>query len=178
MDTTALSRLTSEHRRFPATVAATVAGLDDTLWRAREVPERWSPLEIVRHLLDEEREDFRPRAMAAVAGGEFPPRINPQAWVVERGYNEAVPEETLLAFAQERAASCEWLATLTPADLARTLTAPDGFAMRAGDFVAAWRVHDLLHHRQLATAIAALEARRLSAWMVGYAGEVPYLEEG
>ncbi|MCH7494301.1 DinB family protein [bacterium] len=178
MDQPALSRLISEHGRFPATLQAVAAGLDDPMWRARETPERWSPLEIVRHLLDEEREDFLPRAKAAVAGGEFPSRINPQAWVTERAYNEADPQETMAAFAAEREASCEWLRTLAPANLGKTLTAKDGFAMKAGDFVAAWRIHDLLHLRQITAAIATLEARRLSPWQVDYAGDIPYLKEG
>lgn len=174
MDATALSRLIAEHRRFPTSLEAVAAGLDDSTWRSREAPERWSPLEVARHLLDEEREDFRPRAKAAVEGGEYPPRINPAAWVAERAYNKANPQKTLASFAEERAASCAWLERLAPPDLEKTLTAPDGFAMRAGDFVAAWRVHDLLHLRQLATAIATLEARRLSGWKVDYAGEIPY----
>jgi hypothetical protein len=45
--------------------------------------------------------------------------------------------------------------------------------MRAGDFVAAWRLHDLLHLRQFATALSVLTARRYAPWRVDYAGTIP-----
>jgi hypothetical protein len=45
--------------------------------------------------------------------------------------------------------------------------------MRCGDLVAAWRVHDLLHLRQFARAIAVLTVRRMDGWGTGYAGRIP-----
>ena len=45
--------------------------------------------------------------------------------------------------------------------------------MRCGDFVSAWRMHDLLHLRQLATTLAQLEGERLTGWKFEYAGPIP-----
>src|SRR5687767_8971598 len=138
------------------------------------MPERWSPLEILAHLRDEEIEDFRPRARAAIEGRELPSTIAPHVWVVERRYNEMDPGAVFLDFSRERADSCVWLGTLALDDLQRTLSHPRLGTLRAGDFIAAWRVHDLLHLRQLSTAMAILTARRLSDWDVDYAGAIPW----
>ena len=79
----------------------------------------------------------------------------------------------LEAFVAQRAASVAWLETLEVATLEHTLEIPGLGVFRCGDFVAAWRVHDLLTARQLSTALAILTARRLSSWKVGYAGTIP-----
>ena len=43
------------------TIQGLVAGVSAAEARVRPSPEAWSILEVVAHLLDEEREDFRPR---------------------------------------------------------------------------------------------------------------------
>jgi hypothetical protein len=141
--------------------------------RSRESGGRWSPLEILAHLRDEEIEDFRSRAQAVADGRPIENRIDPQGWVTERGYNSLDPEQVLRSFAEERAHSCAWLRSLSPEVLRRSIDHPVLGEMRCGDFIAAWRVHDLLHLRQLATALAILGARRLDGWRVDYAGRVP-----
>jgi hypothetical protein len=168
-----LPQLIEDHARFPTVVLNLIQGADAEFLRARESPERWSPLEILAHLRDEEIEDFRPRAMACVAGRPIEKGIDPQGWVTARRYNEMDPGAVFLDFASERADSCRWLSSLTPADLDRSIENPHLGNIRAGDFIAAWRVHDLLHARQLATALAVLTARRFEGWRVDYAGTIP-----
>jgi hypothetical protein len=177
MDETRLRLLIDDHARFPTILVNLIQGCDEELLRSREAEGRWSPLEILAHLRDEEIEDFRARAQAAVEGQEITKPIAPQAWVTERRYNEMDPGAVFLDFSKERADSCKWLGTLTPADLLRSLDHPKIGKMRAGDFIAAWRVHDLLHLRQLSTAIAILTARRLDSWKTDYAGDIPWPKE-
>jgi len=170
-----LARLIADHARFPEVLRALVPLEDVALLRGGEVEGRWSPLEILAHLEEEERRDFRVRARLAAEGKPFEPGmgIDPAGWVVEHRYNEQDPRAVLDAFTRERADSVVWLATLDPAALARTADVPRLGTFRCGDFVAAWRVHDLLHARQLSTALAVLTARRLEGWRVGYAGTIP-----
>jgi hypothetical protein len=78
-----------------------------------------------------------------------------------------------LDWAAERADSCRWLETVCVEDLANFVDHDRLGRMRAGDFIAAWRVHDLLHLRQFATAISVLHARRYAGWRVDYAGTIP-----
>jgi hypothetical protein len=49
----------------------------------------WSILEVINHLLDEEKEDFRYRLNHLLTGNKKPwPRNDPRRWVVERLYNQ------------------------------------------------------------------------------------------
>lgn len=171
-----LQRLIAAHARFPAALLAVFQDCDGELLRSRESESRWSPLEILAHLRDEEVEDFRPRAMAALAGGPIGKAIDPVRWVTERRYNEMDPGAVFLDWASERADSCRWLETLSVEDLHRSLVHEPLGRMRAGDFIAAWRMHDLLHLRQFTTAIAVLTARRHADWRVDYAGKIPGAE--
>lgn len=174
MDGSELRRLISEHARFPDALRALLPWEDLALLREREAGGRWSPLEILAHLEEEERRDFRVRARIAAEGRPFEPdmAIDPPGWVTSHRYNEMDPRQVMDAFARERAASVAWLSTLEPSTLERAVDLPMG-TFRCGDFVAAWRLHDLLHARQLSTALAILTARRLGEWKVGYAGAIP-----
>lgn len=59
----------------------------DACWRP--APEKWSLLEIMAHLYDEEREDFRARLDLLLHDpGQLGPGIDPQGWVKDRKYNE------------------------------------------------------------------------------------------
>jgi len=178
MDREGLDRLIVQHASFPEALAGFVDGVSDRVLRARETDARWSPLEILAHLLDEEREDFRPRAQAAAAGGRIEKPIDPVRWVVERAYNAKDPAAVLRDLTAERARSCEWLRSLDITTLERSLEHAQLGTMRCGDFVAAWRMHDLLHMRQLSTALAVLGARELAGWRIDYAGQIPSIPAG
>jgi hypothetical protein len=173
MDRKGFDRLIAQHAGFPRVLAHLVGGLPVETLRQRETQARWSPLEILAHLLDEEREDFRERAQAAAAGRRIETSIDPARWVVERAYNAKDPGRVQQDFEAERARSCEWLVGLEPARLDAALEHPQLGTMRCGDFIAAWRMHDLLHLRQLATALAVLGARELAGWRIEYAGQIP-----
>lgn len=131
------------------TIQGLVAGISAADARVRPAPGAWSILEVVAHLLDEEREDFRPRLDVVLHRPEeaWPP-IDPAAWVTARGYNERDLDETLRAFVTERERSLAWLASLAAPDWSRQYPASFG-PITAGDLAASWPAHDLLHTRQL-----------------------------
>ncbi|MGH7317890.1 MAG: DinB family protein, partial [Candidatus Rokuibacteriota bacterium] len=71
------------------TIQGLVVGVSAAESRARPEPAAWSILEVVGHLLDEEREDFRPRLDVILhRPHETWPPIDPAAWVTARGYND------------------------------------------------------------------------------------------
>jgi len=166
-------RLVDQHAAFPRVVTALVEAVDDATLRARESEGRWSPLEILAHLLDEEREDFRPRAKAAAAGKRIETAIDPVGWVTQRAYNTKNPGQVCRDWAAERETSCAWLRQLDLDVLEAAIEHPQLGRMRCGDFITAWRMHDLLHLRQLATALSVLTARQLPGWRLDYAGRIP-----
>jgi hypothetical protein len=152
-------------------VRALVEGVSDDQARWRPDPDSWSILEVVNHLLDEEREDFRVMLGLALHRPDEPrPRIDPQAWVTERGYNERDPETSLQGFLAAREESLAWLRGLSSPDWEVVYQAPWG-PIRAGDVFASWVAHDLLHVRQLVELHWAYTTRQLQPYEVEYAGE-------
>jgi hypothetical protein len=117
-------------------------------WRPTE--DAWSVLEVVNHLLDEECEDFRFRLQHLLSGSSEPwPPIAPQSWVQERDYIHRDFGESLAAFTQERKLSLEWLAEMPGAEWRTAYQHPPTQGLCAGDLLASWVAHDLLHLRQL-----------------------------
>lgn len=153
-------------------IAALVTGVSDEDARWKPDPESWSILEVVNHLYDEEREDFRVRLDIILSDPDRPwPPIDPQGWVSERRYNERELEESLENFLAERRASLQWLESLAAPDWSAGCEAPWGATMRAGDMFAAWVTHDQLHMRQLVELHRALTERSAQPYDLQYAGE-------
>ncbi|MBN1858808.1 DinB family protein [Candidatus Bipolaricaulota bacterium] len=137
----------------------------------RPTADAWSVLEVIGHLLDEEREDFRVRLglLLEDPDAEWPP-IDPQGWVKERSYATRDLWETLESFLEERFQSLIWLRELPPPEWSRKKTHPVAGSLAAGDMLAAWAAHDLLHIRQL-TRLHLQYVKRIAApYATEYAG--------
>ena len=147
------------------------AAAEQARWKPS--PQDWSILEVINHLGDEEREDFRARLDLTLhhPGAPVPP-IDPQGWVTERAYNGRDPGESLARFLAERQRSLDWLRSLAAPDWSQPTARP---GLRAGDLLAAWVAHDLLHLRQLIELHYAWLAERAAPYAVDYAG--PWQEE-
>jgi hypothetical protein len=141
--------------------------------RWKPAPDRWSVLEVVNHLLDEERHDFRVRLdLLLRQSGEPWPEIRPMEWVTERHYNERDLAPSLGSFLVERGASLEWLASLDLPDWEAGEEAPWGGVFHAGDMFAAWVFHGELHMQQLIRLRQDIVAARSQPYSVAYAGEL------
>jgi len=152
-------------------IRAFAEGISDEQARWRPDLESWSILEVVNHLLDEEKEDFCVLLDLALHRPDEPrPGITPGAWVTERGYNERDLGESLQGFLAAREESLAWLRELSAPDWEAVYEMPFG-PIRAGDVFAAWVAHDLLHIRQLVELHWAYTTRQLQPYRVEYAGE-------
>jgi len=142
---------------------------DDARWR----PEQggWSILEVLTHMADEEVEDFRTRLKSTLEDPSrvWPP-IDPEAWSRERRYNENDPGETLTRFIEARRESVAWLRTLESPVFENHYTHPVIGEIRAGDLLASWVAHDLLHLRQITKRIYELAMRDAAPYSGRYAG--------
>ena len=118
------------------------------LWKGNS--NRWSLLEIVCHLYDEEKEDFAARVKSVLKNPEkaFSP-INPEGWVEERKYIEQDYDEMLFKFLKQRKISVEYLRSLKNAPWKNTYNHPSLGDMSAELFLANWLAHDHLHIRQI-----------------------------
>jgi hypothetical protein len=135
-------------------------------------PERWSILEVVNHLYDEEREDFRTRLDLTLHRPADPwPGIDPAGWVVARRYAERDFPSSVEAFLGERELSLQWLRGLADPAWEQIHTHPVFGALRAGDLLASWVAHDLLHLRQLIRLHYDHAMALSSPFSGGYAGD-------
>jgi uncharacterized damage-inducible protein DinB len=131
----------------------------------------WSILEVVCHLYDEEREDFREHLDFILhRQNEEWHRIDPEGWVTERKYNEQDLQEIINKFFAERQKSLEWLLSLSSADWETAYTSPFG-SMKTGEMLASWIAHDNLHTRQLVELRRKHIERITQPYDIQYAGE-------
>ncbi len=117
-------------------------------WRQTEG--KWSLLEIICHLYDEEREDFKFRIKWLLdKPGEVPPPFNPLDWVTERNYKEQDYNVILDKFIKEREASIIWLQSLENPNWNNSFEHPKLGNLTAKYFLDNWLAHDYLHMRQI-----------------------------
>jgi hypothetical protein len=141
----------------------------ELLWKP--APDKWCLLEIVGHLYDEEREDFRARLMHVLATPTEPmPSIDPVGWVTERGYMDQNYNEKLSDFLLERGQSVAWLRSLSDPDWDRAYEHPKLGKLTAKLFLANWLAHDYLHIRQI-TRLKFNYLKDISKENLSYAGE-------
>ena len=140
--------------------------------RWRPTPADWSLLEVINHLADEEREDFRLRLDTALhRPGTVVPPNDPADWPDARAYNERDLDESLARFLAERQQSLAWLRTLVAPDWFNAIPRNSGGVLQAGDLLAAWATHDVLHLRQLIELQYHFLVAQAVPFGVGYAGD-------
>lgn len=138
-------------------IEAAYRGMPPDVGTHRPGPEKWSLVEILGHLVDEERDDFGTRLRLIVADPalDWPPN-DPVRNVRERRHQEKPAAALLADFVAARAETLAWLRTLDDEALKTVKHDPRG-SLAAGDLLAAWVAHDLAHLAQMART-------RLSAW--------------
>lgn len=126
------------------------ANLPEEQARWRPEPGKWSILEVINHLYDEEMSDFRLCLHILLNRPKDPwPPMAPEAWCRDRHYNERRLFESLETFTVERNKSIQWLGELTDVDWELSREGPKPGLLHAGDLLAAWVAHDYLHIAQL-----------------------------
>jgi len=138
-------------------------------WKPEE--SAWSLLEIICHLYDEEREDFRTRVFnTLLTPKNQPPPIDPPGWVTERKYAIQDFEEKLNAFLAERKKSIQKLKALKEPQWKNVFHHPLAGDLSAYQLLCNWLAHDYHHIRQINRRL--YEYLQLSSKVgLGYAGE-------
>ncbi len=133
-------------------------------------PEKWCLLEILCHLHDEEREDFRARVKHTLKTPAEPlPSIDPVGWVESRKYIQSDYSESLNKFLKEREQSVKWLQSLSNPKWDNYYTHPKFGKMTANMFLSNWLAHDYLHIRQILKLKFDL-LKKLTSEDLNYAG--------
>lgn len=167
-----MAKLIKSLERFGDLLPAVVQGVDPQDARWHPPNGAWSVLEVVCHLADEEVADFRARLESTVRDPTEPWQANdPEAWAVERRYNEQDLNVVLARFTTERRQSVVWLRTLGEPDFSRAYQHPTLGPIRAGDIMVSWAAHDMLHLRQIAKRLFQMAQRDGQGFSTAYAGE-------
>jgi len=154
-----------------ASIRSFTQGVSNEQARWKPDADAWSILEVINHLYDEEREDFRLHLDCILHQPNQPwHAIDPQGWVSQRRYNERDLAPSVSNFLHEREQSLAWLKGLPAPNWQAEYTAPFG-RITAGEMFAAWVAHDLLHLRQLVELHWAYTVRAVQPYGVRYAGE-------
>ena len=127
-------------------------------------PETWSLTEVMEHVYNEERLDFRKHLRAMFGYPALP----------SERISGVDCREALKGFLSEREASIAWLATLGSPDWEATITLTfspgEQLTLSAGDMLVSWVEHDLLHMRQMVELLHAWNVEQAPPYSVQYAG--------
>jgi uncharacterized damage-inducible protein DinB len=152
-------------------IVALLADISQDEAQIKPNSESWSILEVVCHLYDEEREDFREHLDFILhRQNEEYHVIDPQSWVTERKYSEQDFAEMQENFFAERKQSLEWLRGLSNPNWETTYTSQYG-SVSAGEVFACWIAHDNLHIRQLVELRRSRVERITKPYDIQYAGD-------
>lgn len=152
-------------------IFALTGGISEGEARWNPNAESWSILEVLNHLVDEEVLDFRCHFEHILYTPQQPwPEIDPQGWVKQKAYNLRSLEDSRKNFLTERETSITWLLKHPSADLDVAIIMDWG-PLTAGDLLASWLAHDLLHLRQLVELRYHLTAKSSQPHDLLYAGK-------
>ena len=149
-------------------IRALLAGVAPEAAHLKPSAESWSILEVVCHLYDEEREDFREHLDFILhRQNEEWHEIDPER---ENEYNKQNFAEMQEHFFVEREKSFAWLNGLQNPDWEKTYTTPYR-TISAGEMFACWVAHDNLHVRQLVELRRVMLENITKPYNLDYAGD-------
>lgn len=166
-----LEEIISQMNGNAQAVQALVQTISDEQAHWKPDLETWSMQEVLEHLFNEERIDFRKHLKEIF---NFPP----QEWAAfdsEELVTTASWREALQGFLTERNFSTAWLQALQSPDWNATIQSPfeqagEMLVLNAGDILASWAAHDYLHLRQIIELQYAWNVKQSPAFSVEYAG--------
>ncbi len=124
------------------------ASKNAALWKPDST--QWCMLEVLCHLIDEEKDDFRERLKKTLENPEIPfMPIDPLAWVKERNYMGQDFDKKIKEFLHERDKSIYWLQSLSTPNWKNSTLHPTAGVMTAEKLFVNWVAHDYHHIRQL-----------------------------
>lgn len=126
-----------------------VSGFPEDFIKWKPAPDKWCLLEIINHLYDEEREDFRARTGKILDEDVNWNPIRPQEWVKERKYIERDFDESLNNFIKERELSIKWLNESIDRNWNAKVEREGFGSFTAYEMLTNWLAHDMLHIRQI-----------------------------
>jgi len=166
-----INRYITQLQRNMEAITSLLAKKDEQEYQWKKNPNKWSLLEIICHLVDEEKEDFRVRLKNVLeTPDKRPPLFDPLEWVKSRKYQSQNFDDKLSEFISEREKSLGWLKTLEHKNWEQGYDYADFGHVNGHFFINNWVAHDYLHIRQI-TRVHYDYLQSMSAINVSYAGK-------
>ena len=151
--------------------AALLDGVQEEEAARKPAPDKWSILDVMNHLADEERVDFRQRLDLTLHHPDRDwPSIDPDKAVKDPRYIERSLAVALADFLDERSRSIQWLRSLENPDWSQEHHHVRFGGMAAGTLFASWLAHDYLHIRQITRLRYEFLEGNAAPYSVKYAG--------
>jgi ribosomal 50S subunit-associated protein YjgA (DUF615 family) len=145
------------------TMRALVQGVSDEQAQWKPRPETWSLKEVMEHVYNEERIDFRKHLREMLSDPTQPwAKFRPEEYVAVESLQQALER-----FSSEREASVAWLEALESPDWDIKAQGPK---LSAGDVLVSWVDHDFLHLRQMIKLLHTWHEKQASPYSLEYAG--------
>jgi hypothetical protein len=151
-------------------IRALAGSLSDEQAEWKPGPDIWSMKEVMAHVYNEERVDFRQHLKEILDNPQQPWGGLHQEWLSVASCSQA-----LEYFLKERQVSIAWIKTLPATDWDTTISATFGpqneiLVLSAGDILASWVEHDYLHLRQMIEVLHAWNEKQSTPYSLDYAG--------
>ena len=151
--------------RTPASIGALLRDMPDVWTRATEGEGKWSPYQVVLHLVHGEQANWIPRARHILSGEPTPfaPFDQMPQWAEGEGKSLS---ELLATFKELRARNIDELRAMNlgESDFKLIGQHPDFGQVTLGQLVATWVVHDLDHVAQIARTMAKVYGNAVGPW--------------
>ncbi len=142
---------------------------DEYLWKPGK--DKWCLLEIICHLFDEERGDFKERIISVLEDPSKPlPPLDPVTLVTDRKYIHQNYYKELNNFLIERNDSINWLESLKKPEWENAYQHPKVGPISASFLLNNWLAHDYLHIRQI-IKLRYFYTQAISGESLDYAGK-------
>jgi hypothetical protein len=160
-----LAETTALLERTPRVVRALLDGLPDTWLDTPDMPDGWTPRDVVGHLISAELDDWMPRAEIILEHGTARPFEPFDRFAhVERDKGVSLAE-LIDRFEQLRAKQLSRLRELVREDdLDRVGRHPELGEVTMRQLLATWAVHDLDHIAQIYAALAGTYDQAVGPW--------------
>ncbi len=166
-----LEEITRRMRGNAEAMRALVGTISDEQAQWKPDPDTWSMKEVMEHVYNEERIDFRKHLKEMLSDPPQPwGEWNPKDYIGVSSCRQALDN-----FLTERDASIAWLQELGSPDWdleSRASFGPAGeeLVLKFGDVLVSWVAHDFLHLRQMNELQFAWNEKQAEPYSVQYAG--------
>ncbi len=126
--------------------------------RRRPFEGKWTPNEILGHLVDHEMVSLSRIRTLRFNESPWVGRYDQERWVADQRHNDREPRLFVERFENLRPLNLEQYESASPDEYARRQYRPDGTAITLGDLMKAHAGHDLIHLDQISRYLQAISA--------------------